>query len=77
MARSRSEFTGYVKVELLSRSPRRWGWRVCKEGTDFALAASEPVYFCAEDAWSNGRQVLTAIERGEFTGTFRSCVTPA
>ncbi|MDO9714296.1 hypothetical protein [Paracraurococcus lichenis] len=68
----RPAFFGYVKVELLSRSSRRWRWRVCKEGSDFVVLASEPIFANAEDAWSVGRKALTMLERGEHVEGLRA-----
>ena len=53
---------GYVKVRLRSRSPRLWGWEVCREGSDIVVRHSEGVFPCAEDAWRAGQIVLAAIE---------------
>ena len=59
------KFLGYVKVEVLSHHPRRWGWAVCKDIVDMPLIKSDATFFCAEDAWNTGRSVLAALERGE------------
>lgn len=61
----RPAFFGYVKVELLSRSPRRWGWKVCKEDCDLVVLASEPIFVSAEDAWRVANKALAMLERGE------------
>ena len=45
----------YVKVEVHSRSPRLWGWSLCRDGSDNLLRRSEGGYGCAEDAWKAGR----------------------
>jgi hypothetical protein len=73
MSRSqRPAFFGYVKVELLSRSPRRWCWKVCKDGSDVVVLASEPIFASAEDAWSVARMALAMLERGEQVDGLRS-----
>lgn len=53
---------GFVKVHLRSRSPRLWGWEVCREGTGIAVRSSEDLFRCAEDAWRAGRVILTELE---------------
>ena len=65
MSRSRRpEFFGYVKIELLTQFPRRWGWKVCKEGGEFVVIASQALFLSAEEAWRAGREVLAQLERG-------------
>jgi len=59
------KFLGYVKVEILSHHPRRWGWAVCKDMVDMPLIRSDATFFSAEDAWNTGRSVLAALEHGE------------
>lgn len=59
------KFFGYVKVEILSHYPRRWGWAVCKDAADIPLIRSDATFFSAEDAWNTGRSVLAALERGD------------
>ncbi len=59
------KFFGYIKVEILSHHPRRWGWTVCKDVADTPLLKSDATFFSAEDAWNTGRSVLAALERGE------------
>ena len=53
---------GYVKVRLRSRSPRLWGWEVCREGSDIVVQQSEDLFHWHEDAWRAGRIVLAGLE---------------
>ncbi len=72
MSRSRPlAFFGYVKIELLSQHPRRWGWKVCKEGGEFVVVASQAIFFSAEEAWRVGRKVLVQLERGATANELR------
>ena len=64
---SRPKFFGYVKVELVSRSPRQWGWSIHRDGAEFcALATSDRAFASAEDAWREGRRTLAMLEAGEL-----------
>ena len=53
---------GFVKVRLRSRSPRLWGWEVCREGCGSTVRRSEEFFRCAEDAWRAGQSVLVGLE---------------
>ena len=65
MSASRPRFFGYVKVDLRSRSPRRWGWSIHREAVEnAALLQSDRAFSAAEDAWREGRKVLAAMEDG-------------
>ena len=64
-------FFGYVKIELLSQYRRRWGWKVCKEGGEFVMIASDATFLSAEEAWRAGREVLARLERGETVMALR------
>ena len=68
--RRECKFFGYVKVEVRSRSPRRWAWSVCLH-TDLTMVVSNNLFICAEDAWRAGSQVLTALEQGVPVEEFR------
>ena len=57
-------FSGYVKVELVSRYPSRWGWSIYRDTGSGPVVASETPFFCAEDAWDAGRRELAAMEQG-------------
>jgi len=64
--RQNCQFFGYVKVELVSHFPRRWGWTVRRDAGDLVTVASDAPFACAEDAWAAGRRALTALENGEI-----------
>ncbi|MBL6453928.1 hypothetical protein JMJ55_01255 [Belnapia sp. T6] len=64
-AERRKQFHGYVKVELQSRHPRRWTWRIYKEGCDTLTERAERSFCCAEDAWRDGQKVLVMLEEGQ------------
>ncbi len=68
----RLAFFGYVKVELLAHSPRRWGWRVCKDEGNFAVITSEATFLSADEAWRAGRAVLARLESGETVKGIRA-----
>jgi hypothetical protein len=69
----RPKFFGYVKVELVSRSPRLWSWRVESDLADGVPAArSSRAYRCAEDAWHDGRKELIALEGGGLSRASRA-----
>ena len=57
-------FLGYVKVEILSHHPRRWVWKVCKDGTQSCVLAAEAPLSCAESAWDAGTKTLKLLEQG-------------
>jgi len=59
------KFFGYVKVEILTRYPRRWIWKVCRDTNDLPVVAAETPLSCAESAWDAGRKILVALEHGE------------
>ena len=60
---ARPKVLGYVKVELVSRSPRRWGWSVRSEAAESILAeGGERADACAESAWRDGQVALAALE---------------
>jgi hypothetical protein len=64
--RSRPKFFGYVKVELVSRLPRQWGWSIHSESVESCAAAmSDEPFKSAEDAWREGRRVLARLEAGK------------
>ena len=64
--RSRPKFFGYVKVELVSRSPRQWGWSIHSDSVESCAAAmSDKPFKSAEDAWREGRRVLAMLEAGK------------
>lgn len=68
----RPKFFGYVKVSLISRSPRRWGWSIHSDGVEsHAAVEAEHTYRSAEDAWRDGRKALAALEDGILTGARR------
>jgi hypothetical protein len=52
----------YVKVEVVSRSPKRWGWAICAEGFDVVVERSGERFQHAEDAWKAGQSALGRIE---------------
>ncbi|GGC48029.1 hypothetical protein GCM10011504_28070 [Siccirubricoccus deserti] len=55
-------FLGHVKVELQSRSPKLWGWKVRMDGSDTIVECSERVFSHAEDAWREGQRALASLE---------------
>lgn len=57
-----SVFLGHVKVELRSRSPKLWGWKVRMDGSDAIVERSEKVFSHAEDAWREGQRALASLE---------------
>jgi hypothetical protein len=62
---ARPKFFGYVKVELVSRSPRRWGWSIHSDAAESCAAAtSDKAFTSAEDAWREGQQALAVLEAG-------------
>jgi hypothetical protein len=62
----RPKFFGYVKVELVSRSPRKWGWSIHSDGAEICAAAmSDTAFGSAEDAWREGRRTLAMLEAGK------------
>ena len=60
----RCQFFGYVKVDLQSRSPKRWSWTIHRDTGDSVVLRSESLFACAEDAWRAGRKALSAMEAG-------------
>jgi hypothetical protein len=57
-----SVFLGHVKVELQSRSPKLWGWKVRMDGSDAIVEGSERLFSHAEDAWREGQRALASLE---------------
>ena len=43
-----------------------------KDEGDFAVFSSEPLFCSAEAAWTDGRQVLAMLERGETVEGLRA-----
>jgi hypothetical protein len=52
----------YLKVDIRSRSPRRWGWSIHHDAADLVLARSDEMFPCAEDAWKAGQAALRIFE---------------
>lgn len=65
------KFYGYVKVDLVSPSPRRWKWSVRRDGSDVVVFSSDAPFAHAEDAWAAGRRVLTSLETGAVVDPHR------
>ena len=64
--RSRPKFFGYVKVELISRSPRQWSWSIHSDRAEaFAAAVSDRAFRASEDAWRDGQRTLAMLEAGK------------
>ena len=51
----------YVKVEVRSRFPTRWGWVLCREDNLAVFDQSFDLFTHAEDAWRAGQAVLNQI----------------
>ena len=72
MAKERGcKFYGYVKVDLQSQSPRRWKWSVRRDGSDVVVFSSDAPFAHAEDAWSAGNKILSALEEGTLVDPHR------
>ena len=52
----------YVKVEVRSRSPQRWGWSLHRDGGDDLIQRSEGTYGGAEDALRAGKAAQAEFE---------------
>lgn len=62
MQSARAFDSGFVKVELRSRSPKLWGWTLYCEVSERMLDRSAGAYRYAEDAWKAGQVALAAVE---------------
>jgi hypothetical protein len=62
MRTSRPVFiAGYVKIEIRSRTPRRWGWELYRNGNEVPLSRSDELFRCAEEAWQAGQVALLQL----------------
>ena len=62
MQSARAFGSGFVKVELRSRSPKLWGWTLYCEVSERVLDRSAGTYRYAEDAWTAGQVALADVE---------------
>ena len=52
----------YLKVELQSRFPKIWVWKIRQNDSDELVQRSAVGFNNADDAWFAGSRVLTGLE---------------
>jgi hypothetical protein len=55
-------FHGYLKVELQSRFPKIWVWKVRQNDSDAVVEQSVIGFSAADDAWREGSRMLASLE---------------
>src|SRR4051794_7384751 len=75
-ATRKTNFAGYVKVEVRSRSPRLWGWGLCRGTTDIVMERSDVLYGHAEDAWKAGQAALEGLHLRPETAALYPATRP-
>lgn len=55
-------FHAYVKVELQSRFPNVWVWKIRHNDSDLVVEQARQGFSAAEPAWREGHRVLTGLE---------------
>lgn len=73
MQPNRAFSSGFVKVELRSRSPKLWSWTMYCEVSDRVLNRSAGTFRYSEDAWKAGQVALASIERSQSSPVEAMC----
>ncbi|RZI72371.1 MAG: hypothetical protein EOP13_15255 [Pseudomonas sp.] len=55
-------FHAYLKVELQSRFPKIWVWKIRQNDSDELVQRSDVGFNNADDAWFAGSRVLAGLE---------------
>lgn len=55
-------FHAYLKVELQSRFPNVWVWKIRQNDSDLLVLQSAGGFAYADDAWREGNRTFSSLE---------------